>query len=143
MSASATQTSYIRDSGSTNIKHQYMVRNSILEYRNHSLQSEHYLHVDHCLTALREDILCNADDTPRYTGGHHKQPSSGTGQTRLCRDWAKLEKWAQDRSGCYQTPADPFDGKSTLERYKFCPDGQEPWKTAKEYLKEDNLTVSR
>jgi hypothetical protein len=104
-----------------------MVRDSIMRYRNKTMQTEHYLHIDHCLTSLREDILCNADDTPRFTGGHFKQASSGTGQTRLCRDWSKLEKWATERSGCYQTPADPFDGKSTLERYKFCPDGSQPW----------------
>ncbi|KAF2188435.1 hypothetical protein K469DRAFT_748719, partial [Zopfia rhizophila CBS 207.26] len=105
----------------------YMVRNSILEYRNNTPQTEHLLHIDHCLTSLRDDILCNADDTPRFTGGHFKQAGSGTNQYRMCRDWSKLDMWANARSGCYKTPVDPFDGVSTLERYKFCPGGGKPW----------------
>lgn len=109
-----------------------MVRGSILEYRNHSLQTQHYLHIDHCLTVLREDILCNADDTPRYTGGHHKQPGSGHGQVRLCRDWAQLDQWATEHSACFRTPEIYFDGTPLEERYKSCPDGSEPWKSSEE-----------
>ncbi|MCJ1239277.1 hypothetical protein MMC14_007271 [Varicellaria rhodocarpa] len=105
-----------------------LVRKAIFEYRNDSKQTEHYLHVDHCLTVLREDILCNADDTPRYTGGHHKQPGSGQGQTRLCRDWTTLDEWAKERSACFKTPETWFDGKPNTDRYKSCPDGSQPWK---------------
>jgi hypothetical protein len=81
-----------------------MLRKSILEYRNKSLQTQHSLHIDHCLTALREDILCNADDTPRYTGGDHTQAGSGQDQVRLCRDWAKLDEWAKKWTACYREP---------------------------------------
>ena len=108
---------------------QKLVRKAIFEYRNHSKQTEHYLHVDHCLTILREDILCNADDTPRYTGGHHKQPGSGQGQVRLCRDWTKLDEWAKQRSACFKTPESWYDGAPSADRYKSCPDGSAPWKT--------------
>lgn len=105
-----------------------MLRTSILEYRNHAKQTQHYLHIDHCLTALREDVLCNADDTPRYTGGHHKQAGSGQDQMRMCRDWSKLDQWATEHSACYKEPESWYDGKPESERYKFCPDGSEPWK---------------
>ena len=89
------------------------------------MQTHHEMHVDHCLTHLREDILCNADDTPRYTGGHFKIAGSGQGQLRLCRDWSKLDDWARQHSACYRGP-DLFEGE---EEYKFCPDGSEPWKS--------------
>lgn len=71
--------------------------------------------------------MCNADDTPRFTGGHFEHPASGTGQVRACRDWAKLDEWARKHSACYREPDDPYDGSSELERYKNCPDGSRPW----------------
>ena len=104
-----------------------MLRNSILEYRNKSLQTQHSLHIDHCLTALREDILCNADDTPRYTGGDHTQAGSGQDQVRLCRDWAKLDEWAKKWTACYREP-ELGDNIQLIDQFKSCPDGSEPWK---------------
>jgi hypothetical protein len=105
----------------------HMLRKTINEYRHGALQTEHPMHVDHCLIAIREDIVCNADDTPRFTGGHFKHPSSGTGQFRACRDWNKLDDWAKKHSACYKEPDDPYDGTSELDRYKHCPDGSTPW----------------
>ena len=64
-------------------------------------QTLHFSHVGHCLAAIREDIICNADDTPRYTG-FANSPSSGLGQIRMCRDWSELEKWAREHSACYR-----------------------------------------
>lgn len=104
-----------------------MLRQAINQYRTGALQTEHPMHVDHCLIAFREDILCNADDSPRYTGGHFKHPGSGNGQERPCRDWRKLDEWAMKHSACYKEPEDAYDGTSELERYKHCPDGSTPW----------------
>ena len=104
-----------------------MLRNSIRLSRAGLNQTNVPLHLDHCLLALREDIMCNADDTPRYTGGHHKQPGSGSGQFRMCRDWRQLEKFAVANTACYETPEIFPDGKGQLYRYKHCPDGSKPW----------------
>lgn len=98
------------------------IRNGVLEFDRGIERSEPTAHLLHCLDALRQDVLCYADDTPRYTG---LQPEgrSGTGQIRQCRDWKQLEAWAQAHTACwrYIRPHDPeFD---SLERHKFCPDG--------------------
>jgi len=106
-----------------------MIRKSIKEYRHHWLQTQHHLHIDHCLIALREDIICDADDTPRYMDQHHEQPGSGQDQYRLCRDWGKLDAWANEHSACFQMPKHPYDGADPRDPFKFCPDGSEPWKS--------------
>lgn len=101
---------------------QKTIRQAILEFDQGLSRTEPTEHILHCLDALRQDVLCYADDTPRYTGF---QPSgrSGTGQFRQCRDWSRLEAWAQQNTACwrYIHPHDPnFD---SLERHKFCPEG--------------------
>ena len=85
-------------------------------------RSEPTEHILHCLDALRQDTLCYADDTPRYTG-FQASGRSGTGQARQCRDWSELELWAQSHTACwrYINPHDPnFD---SLQRHTFCPAG--------------------
>lgn len=102
-----------------------------MQWHDNQTQSWEYSHVTHCLHVLREDTMCNADDTPRYTGALHAQKglidglSSGLGQVRMCRDWSKLHKFAVENSACYRRPLDhPI---SLLDRYKSCPDGSKPW----------------
>ena len=101
-----------------------------MEYRDTENQTWPLKHVTHCLHVLREDTICNADDTPRYTGRLHSEAghdkvSSGTGQIRMCRDWNKLRQFALDHSACYKRPLDhPI---SLLDRYKYCPDSSKPW----------------
>ena len=76
--------------------------------------------------------MCNADDTPRYTGRLNQQasakhPISGIGQTRKCKDWGKLHEWAIQHSACYK-PINFDDPDFPLkERYKFCPNGEKMW----------------
>ncbi|RAK77476.1 uncharacterized protein BO72DRAFT_496141 [Aspergillus fijiensis CBS 313.89] len=68
------------------------------------LQRIAFSHVLHCLDQLRQDVICNADDTPRYAG-HPRPgdpPGTGAGQVRLCRDWAQLERWARERTACFK-----------------------------------------
>jgi hypothetical protein len=78
-------------------------------------------HMLHCLDALRQDVECYADDTPRYTG-FQGQGRSGTGQVRQCRDWGRLEAWAQQHTACWHyLPELEKDGKTSLEEFKFCP----------------------
>ncbi len=82
------------------------------------------VHILHCLDQLRQDIICNADDTPRYAG-FQDPPGTGSGQVRMCKDWNALEKWARDHTACFkhedETPA------HLVDRFKFCPDGQKFW----------------
>ncbi|CAG8952709.1 hypothetical protein HYFRA_00008953 [Hymenoscyphus fraxineus] len=115
-----------------------MARQAINEYRTGALQSVHPIHVDHCLIAIREDIICNADDTPRFTGGHFKNPASGIGQLRACRDWGKMDEWVKKHSACYKNPEDAFDPASGLGRYMSCPDGSTPWVGAEIWTMENS-----
>ena len=78
-------------------------------------------HSMHCLEALRQDVICFADDTPRYTTEEHPG-NSGVGQSRQCRDWKKLEAYSESHPSCWRDidPAEPID---MLLRYRCCPPG--------------------
>lgn len=94
-------------------------------------QTQHFRHVGHCLEAFRQDIICNADDTPRYTGISKiptKGPTSGLGQVKMCRDWQQLQTWAREHSACYKYDPTSSDVHHVdLSRFKYCPDGRRPW----------------
>lgn len=104
-----------------------MLRQSIFEYRHHQLQTQHYQHIDHCIEVLRDDVLCNADDTPRVTSGNASQLGSGIGQARLCRDWKKLDEWVDKHTACFED--DGTRVADQIEKYKHCPDSSKPWET--------------
>ena len=73
---------------------QKVLRRSFFELREHKPLSVAWPHNMHCFNALRQEVVCTADDTPRYTSPEH--PSQiGVGQYRRCRDWSKLEAWSQ------------------------------------------------
>ncbi|KAL6239889.1 hypothetical protein BDW75DRAFT_68858 [Aspergillus navahoensis] len=61
---------------------------SLFEFRNGREQSRTWHHIAHCLDALRRQILCDADDTPRATE-RRVEVVSGVGQHRVCRDWGE------------------------------------------------------
>lgn len=81
-------------------------------------------HALHCLDQLRQEVICNADDTPRYAGNQNP-PGTGSGQVRMCKDWAKLEKWALDNTACFKHE-DEIPGPM-IDRFKSCPDGRILW----------------
>lgn len=81
-------------------------------------------HIQHCLDQLRQDVICNADDTPRYAG-FQEPPGTGAGQVRMCKDWKKLEAWAKERTACFKHE-DETPGR-LIDRFKFCPDGEKLW----------------
>ncbi|PSR82550.1 hypothetical protein BD289DRAFT_12716 [Coniella lustricola] len=94
-------------------------------------QSWQYEHLIHCLNLLRKTVVCNADDTPLYTGHLHanaksEHPNAGIGSTRMCRDWNALLTWSRARSACYR-PVNWSSDYPEIERYKYCPDGSRPW----------------
>ncbi|KID94013.1 hypothetical protein MAJ_10007, partial [Metarhizium majus ARSEF 297] len=112
----------------------FLLRDVIMQYHDNKTQTWPYGHVTHCLHVLREDVMCAADDTPRYTGRLHAQENetvveSGIGQVRMCRDWNKLRQLAIDNSACYYRPGHHYI--PLLDRYKRCPDGSKPWENEK------------
>ncbi|KAF2763636.1 hypothetical protein EJ03DRAFT_379256 [Teratosphaeria nubilosa] len=74
---------------------------SLMEYREGLPQSRKHHHIIHCLDALRRDVICNADDTPRYTTDN-PSPETGHGQHRRCRNWDALNDWAKQHCACYR-----------------------------------------
>lgn len=114
----------------TPVKH--VVRAAVLEAYDGKPLRKTYEHVTHCLNALREEIVCNADDTLMYTGPFNaeagkKEPHSGIGQVRMCNDWSKLDRFALDHSACFRAINRSTPNFPTKERYKFCPDGKILW----------------
>lgn len=109
-----------------------MLRKSTLEAFDGKEQELAREHVVHCLDVLRELVMCDADDTPRYTGRVNQQasaehPTSGIGQIRMCRSWTELETWAVEHSACYKAINYGDEAFPPMERYKFCPNGEKPW----------------
>lgn len=104
----------------SDISLQKEIRLSYIQYQTGAPQTRDLRHVKHCFDALRQDILCDADDTPRYTGF---QPSHSTGlmQDRKCRDWGQLEEWAKANTGCWRHLPETGPDFHLVEQYKFCP----------------------
>lgn len=96
-----------------------IVHISLGEYRRGETQSRVWHHISHCLDALRRQILCDADDTPRATE-RREEVVSGLLQHRNCRSSTELEDFARQHTACYKRPERP-DGKPRLERFKHCP----------------------
>ena len=67
----------------------------------------------HCLDALRQEVMCNARDTPFYTWTDGTQ---GNGQERQCRNWEELSAWAGEHSACYED----LDDVPILDRFGQC-----------------------
>jgi len=99
---------------------------SLQEFYRGEEQSRAWGHVLHCADAIRQDILCNADDTPRYSD-ESDRPESGVGQVRMCRSWEKLEEWAKGYNSCYAYVNQTSGDLPELQRFLYCPDGS-PWR---------------
>lgn len=72
-------------------------------------------HAYHCIDTLREEIMCNADDTPVATFKNHKHPF-GYQQYRMCREWAPLRDWASQYSICYASSTQRLPGQGAFDR---------------------------
>ncbi|GAP83925.1 putative protein of unknown function DUF3328 [Rosellinia necatrix] len=94
---------------------------SMSEYRRGVEQTRSWHHISHCLDALRRQIICDADDTPRATD-RRVEVVSGLHQHRQCRSWEQLEAFAKRHTACYKRPDNPdAEGPSKLDRFKHCP----------------------
>ncbi|KAE8319485.1 hypothetical protein BDV41DRAFT_571116 [Aspergillus transmontanensis] len=109
------------------------LRTALVEFRDGREQSSPWGHLAHCLLVLRDELICEADDTPRYTGFQPNQ-KSGLGQVRMCRDFEQLERWALDNTACWRHVGEiKEEGFRELDRYRFCPEGG-PYKEMSESL---------
>ena len=76
-------------------------------------------HMSHCFETIRQQLLCDADDTiraaPPGTAG------SGHNQTRMCRDWDAYDSWLKNHTSCYKHIDDRLPGSHDIEEFKFCP----------------------
>ncbi|KAK7688215.1 hypothetical protein QCA50_008585 [Cerrena zonata] len=70
--------------------------------RNESRAEHDSLHVLHCLTYLRQMVLCASDITlepafsRRNVDGRLTQAAYGSGVTHQCRDWVQVRNYAED-----------------------------------------------
>ncbi|MCJ1320195.1 hypothetical protein MMC15_005533, partial [Xylographa vitiligo] len=87
---------------------------------------------------LRLDIMCHADDTPRWTSSDHT-PASGIGQQRQCRSWIKLENWAEEHTACYHYLNASAQNLNQLERFKFCPESSSYSEKVRKYFESDAI----
>lgn len=100
-----------------------IIHMSIAEYRSGKEQTRSWHHVSHCMDALRRQVMCDADDTPRAT---ERRPEivSGLWQHRMCRNWDDLVAFSRKHTACYHRPDKPgADIESKVDRYKHCPAG--------------------
>ncbi|KAI1826340.1 hypothetical protein F4861DRAFT_102869 [Xylaria intraflava] len=96
---------------------------SLAEHRRGDAQSISWEHISHCLDALRRQILCDADDTPRVTD-RRMEVVSGVLQHRRCRNWGELDDFARRHTACYKRPENPEqDPLPSIESFKHCPPG--------------------
>ncbi|KAI0376694.1 hypothetical protein F5Y04DRAFT_285637 [Hypomontagnella monticulosa] len=93
---------------------------SMSEYRRGLPQTRPRHHISHCLDALRRQIICDADDTPRATD-RRVEVVSGLHQHRRCRSWEQLENFVKQHTACYKRPEIPNEDLSKLEGFKHCP----------------------
>jgi len=111
------------------------IHRTITQFRNNLPQTEKIPHVNHCLDALRRQVICDADDTPRVTTVVDS-PNSGVGQIRQCKSWEKLEEWAAERTACFR-----YNSSSPhfINNFKNCPEGSPYIETMKGIYGDDYL----
>ncbi|KAF4635678.1 hypothetical protein G7Y89_g2405 [Cudoniella acicularis] len=97
------------------------MRKAYIEYERGLTPTIHAGHFHHCIDALRQDVLCYADDTPMPM---HDFPNKvGNNQIRTCRNFDRLIEWTREpeRHACYHRWSD-YKGmpKNKLEMFAFC-----------------------
>ncbi|KAI8626641.1 tat pathway signal sequence [Xylariaceae sp. FL1651] len=74
--------------------------NVSLRNANGTINYIQWLHIDHCVEALRQVLVCQADTTavPFVWSDASKLMAAGMGTTHMCRDFEKVREWAFARS---------------------------------------------
>ena len=87
---------------------QKTIRRHYFNLKNNETPDRPLEHDLHCFDALRQSIMCAADDTLlAYTAPFQL----GVNQVRRCRDWDALRDWAVDHTACYRD-WEPPEGES-------------------------------
>ncbi|EUC46254.1 hypothetical protein COCMIDRAFT_93339 [Bipolaris oryzae ATCC 44560] len=102
---------------SLNTLSQRIVRAAYLTLKRQELPIFPSDHVLHCFDALRQHVMCHADNTPLYGHGHG---IAGDGQLHQCRDWNALRDYATKNTACFR---DGTPGMSFEDRFGVCDDG--------------------
>jgi hypothetical protein len=94
------------------------------EFKTGKPQSRRWGHVLHCVDQMRQEAICNADDTPRFSTDD-MVPVTGLHQNRMCRSWDKLEAWAKEYTACYRyiNQTASYSEVPQVERFVWCPEG--------------------
>jgi len=111
--------------------HQKIIHHHVIELTLGETTTYPYEHIAHCIDNLRQDTLCQADDTPRRFDYEGIKPD----QERNCRDWSKLETWALEHNSCYRYlnySVHLDDDK--LKRFYYCPPGSPYASLVEEHL---------
>ncbi|PQE19955.1 Tat pathway signal sequence protein [Rutstroemia sp. NJR-2017a BVV2] len=111
----------------------------VKEVRDTDTQTVPLEHVIHCLDAMRKDIMCYADDTPRPRRyeANSTVAIKAEGELRQCRDWSVLESWAKERPACFQAGnADP--GDMLHSQLRFCPEDSPYLPAVRQYFGKDD-----
>lgn len=68
------------------------------DYYNQSNVANGFAHTDHCITSLRESVMCSADVTPFVWAWHEETQRSVPRADTLhsCRNFGKVRQWAKD-----------------------------------------------
>lgn len=98
-----------------------LLRTSVMEMHRDQTQTVPFGHLVHCLSLLRDDVMCHADDNPdgeAFALEPMKEP-----RYRQCKNWTQLESWAMDHTACYSLRDSSYEDAGSLERFKYCPKG--------------------
>lgn len=106
---------------------------SLMKYRKNIPQTRNHHHIIHCLDALRRDVLCNADDIPRYTTPD-PSPETGNGQPRMCRSWDKMHDCAKQHNACHRYIHEQSSNYPEVQRFVWCPEGSPYRKEVDKYF---------
>jgi len=74
--------------------------------------AEIWMHVDHCLESLRQEVLCNADTSVyalEWTPHSSLRPSVRVPQAHVCVDWDHLHEWMKERAATNDDMVRPPD----------------------------------
>lgn len=112
-----------------------VLRKAFIDYERGNQIGSSAGHVNHCLDALRQDMMCNADDTPMPM--NHFPNKIGHEQVRMCRNFDQLIQWTKEpeRHACYHRWSD-YKGrvKNRMEMFAFCEEGSEYYGKMQQYF---------
>ncbi|KAF9045153.1 hypothetical protein BJ165DRAFT_1389153 [Panaeolus papilionaceus] len=84
------------------------------QHRNASRHEHDEAHILHCLSYMRQMVLCAGDTTlepafiARNTDGRKTTAAYGSGVTHQCKDWVQIRDWAENNYQGWKDEAKDF-----------------------------------